>query len=368
MKPVKICFVSLYAYHLFNPACKSQFGGAEIQLYYLATGLARDPNFNISFVVGDFGQPDIEIRDGVRIYKCFNLAGGQRYVRAIRLIKLLMGIDADIYVRRAASPITGMLALFGRFAHKKFVYMIAHDADVEKKPQYGKSWLWWAIFTAGLRCADLVVSQHQNQKEILKERYKKDSIVRRSAHLIPENIPVSDKEYILWVARCEGWKQPEVFIEIAKHFPGTKFVMICAESTNKMYFKKIRTEALKLPDMEFVEYVPFGEIDNYFLGARVFINTSAMEGFPNTLIQAAKNKALILSLSVNPDDILDKYTMGICAKGSFEKLKHDLEMVLRDKRLWQKLTDNAYGYAKENHDIMKIIEEDKKIFMNLVFG
>ena len=49
-KPVKICFVVLKAYPLFNPDVKSNFGGAEVDSYLLATELAKDKNFEVSFI------------------------------------------------------------------------------------------------------------------------------------------------------------------------------------------------------------------------------------------------------------------------------------------------------------------------------
>ncbi len=370
MRPVRICFISLHAYHLFNGACRTVFGGAEVQLYYLATKLAEDPAFDVNFVVGDFGQPDIEMRDGVRLFKYPGRAGGIRFIRGIgataRLMRLLSGIDADIYVQRAAGPITGVLALFCKCARKKFVYMIAHDVDVKKEPQYGKGWLWWAIFRAGLRHADLVVSQHRGQKERLEEGYHRTSVVRRSAHAIPEDVPVLEKNRVLWVARCEKWKRPEAFIGLAEQFPAVRFVMICPESSDKNYFDMIRARACFLPNMEFVGYVPFREVDDYFLDARVFVNTSGMEGFPNTFIQAAKNKAVILSLEVDPGGILGRDGMGICAKGDIHRLRDCLKELLASDGLCREISGKAYRYVEENHDINRIIEEDKRMLFDLV--
>ena len=49
--PLRVCFVNFFAYPLFNPAAGTSFGGAELQLYTLATELARDPGFAVSFLV-----------------------------------------------------------------------------------------------------------------------------------------------------------------------------------------------------------------------------------------------------------------------------------------------------------------------------
>ncbi len=59
-KKNRVCFVSLKAYPLFNPDISSVFGGAEVDLYMLATELANDERFEVSFIVGDYGQPPLE--------------------------------------------------------------------------------------------------------------------------------------------------------------------------------------------------------------------------------------------------------------------------------------------------------------------
>lgn len=62
-----ICFVKPEAYRLFNPASGRRFGGSEVRAYLFATGLARLPGSEVSFVVFDHGQ-GVERRDGVTLY------------------------------------------------------------------------------------------------------------------------------------------------------------------------------------------------------------------------------------------------------------------------------------------------------------
>ena len=59
---IRVCFVSPKAYPIFNPDIESVFGGAEVDLYMIATELAKDPDFNVSFIAADYGQADEEIR------------------------------------------------------------------------------------------------------------------------------------------------------------------------------------------------------------------------------------------------------------------------------------------------------------------
>lgn len=64
----KICFVELYSYSLFNQETKYLFGGAEVRAYTLGTALAKKPEFDVSFVVFNHGQPSKEIYNSVNVF------------------------------------------------------------------------------------------------------------------------------------------------------------------------------------------------------------------------------------------------------------------------------------------------------------
>jgi len=54
---MKICFISPASYPVLNPNIKSVFGGAEVQMAYLAKSLSQDKNNEIHLMVSDYGQP-----------------------------------------------------------------------------------------------------------------------------------------------------------------------------------------------------------------------------------------------------------------------------------------------------------------------
>jgi glycosyltransferase involved in cell wall biosynthesis len=319
-------------------------------------------------VTSDFGQPERQVVEGVILYKFMSPLRGIRYFRTLheylRLWKLMKAIDADIYIQRAAGMITGMVSLFCQLNGKKFIYMAAHDNDVmrDKRPSWMPGGLIgaliWLSYKYGLRSASATIVQHQQQRNDLWKYYRKKAIIRPSAHRMPNEHGFPDKYIILWVARCEEWKQPELFLKLASAFTEEEFCMVCPKSLDKDYFDRLKAAATK--NITFIDYVPFEKIDEYFLKAKIFVNTSKVEGFPNTFIQAAKSKTPILSFNVDPDDILGKYRIGKCAKGDYQLLVKSLDMLLHDEVVLRAMSDNAYAFAKEKYDIKKIIEDDKR--------
>ena len=334
-------------------------GGSEVQLYQLAKKIAEDERFDVSFVVGDFGQENIELYDNISIFKAFPIKRKEfKYITGfyyqLKFLFLLKRINADVYIQRAAGAETGLVAFFSKLFEKKFIYMTASSIDVDGTYKK-RDLLTGFIYEYGLKNASIVIVQGEEYKQILKERYKRDSVIIKNSFRIPEHAPnISKKKTILWVGTSQLLKQPEIFLEMAKNMPQERFVMIMPKH-NLNLWDNIKREVENIPNIEFIEKVPFEEIDSYFAEAKLFVNTSTFEGFPNTFVQAMMNSAPIASLNVNPDNFLEKYHCGFCAKKNVDDLISFARDILKNNERWQHECANAFKYAKENHDINKIV-------------
>jgi glycosyltransferase involved in cell wall biosynthesis len=371
---LRVCFFSLGAYHFFNPGVEHAFGGAELQLHLLATHLAKDPGFDVSFIVGEYGQPRRESRQGVALYSFDTNQGGLKYTKTmgyyLRLWRLLKDVDSRVYIQRTAGVLTLAIALFCKVFGRKFVYMVAHDEDlmVATPAWYGggaRGWLGWRLFSRGLRMSDLVIVQHEGQKEELARVFGKEGVVRPSAHLIPADGPAGSRNFFLWVARCEPWKRPGIYLDIARSLPGDEFVMICPPSQDRDLFDSVRRRAGDLRNVQFHDYVPHQEMASYFRRARAFVNTSRKEGFPNTFVEAAREGTPVLSLSVDPDGVLEGHGFGRAFGGDAGGLSSFLGRLRPEGGEWERLSKNARSYALRHHDIGRIVEEDKRLLSSL---
>jgi len=361
--PVRVCFVGFYAGPLFKPGQTGDIGGAEVQLYTLARELARDSGFRVDFIVREENGGS-ETIDGVTVHKLPPLrkpGPGRRLAYAAGLWRLLRTIGSDVVVQRAASSQTTLLGLYCALNRRRFVYMTAHDSDVEReKPAWFPGSVTWWAYRLGLRLADQVIVQHERQRERLMDNYAKAGIVRPCALEAGEALPAGERRNILWVARCEPIKQPEIFISLAQAFPQESFVMVCPPAASgPAYFESVRDLALKQQNVTFVGHVPFSEIGAYFRAARLFVNTAAQEGFPNTFVQAWLHGAPVVSLSVDPGNVMERHRLGITCDGSQAALELALSSLLADRPLQERLALNAYAYAHEHHDIRRQVKLDR---------
>ncbi|HSV27879.1 MAG TPA: glycosyltransferase, partial [Sedimentisphaerales bacterium] len=171
----------------------------------------------------------------------------------------------------------------------------------------------------------------------------------------------------LWMGRSAAVKGPTRFLELARLKPGLKFTMVCQPAADDMDFGKLASEAAGIHNLTFVPGVPFGQTDTYFAGAKVLVNTSDSEGFPNVFVQATKYGVPILSLNVNPDGFLDKYRCGLCAGGDWRRFVEMLDMLL-DAANYAAYSENARGYFNENHDMGTIIAKYKESLIGSADG
>jgi glycosyltransferase involved in cell wall biosynthesis len=181
--------------------------------------------------------------------------------------------------------------------------------------------------------------------------------VIKNSYSIQKNKNPLNKEYILWVSRCEVWKNPDIFIEFAGKCPEYSFVMICpAQKHQEEFFEVTKKQAREKKNLKFIDFVPFEDIQEYFDRALVFVGTSEYEGFPNTFLQSCMAYTPIVSYKVNPDDFINKHDLGYCASGDKGKLEDYLRKLLNDKKEWRKKSENAFKYIEKNHDINVNIE------------
>lgn len=350
-----ICFISQFAAGLFSQSTGVTYGGAEVQLYQLANELAKRDDVEISFLTAAQLQSSVQQINNIKVYQTLlakrTIPFFSHFRGVWRLWRNLHKINADVYIQRALGPETGLIALYCKIFKKRFVYMIAHEWDVSGK-FIKEHRLIGRLALYGMRQANIIIAQNIDQQKTLKENFNLDSTVLPSVYNIPmKPVEFVDRQYVLWVGRAEIWKQPEVYIELAELMPEYHFVMIMPSSNYPKFYAELVERVKNISNLTFIQKVQFNKIDDYFKKALLFTNTSTVEGFPNTFIQAAKNSTPILSLSVNPDNILEKYDFGKVANGSKEVFFSLARELLQHPDQLENLGAKGYVYSKKEHDV-----------------
>lgn len=370
-KQLKICILSELAYPLL--ARQGNHGGAELQMIILAKELVKR-SYDVSFVTFDKSMNSNEIIEGIKVYNPFDSKNsGFTYLNPknlYKLLKILKKINADIYIQRATTPLTGVVSFFAKLNNKVFLYSAASDNDVSVNLSF-KSLkdLKNIFFWFGVKNCNLVLCQTNHQKNLLNQALNKSGRVIKNFFpltTIEQKSKDSSIIKILWVGRIIKDKKPDIFLNLADCFPDYKFWMIgFPSSSHPEYYYEIKESAKKIKNLDFIGIVPHDEIHKYYEKSHLFIHTSANEGFPNTFLEAWGNAIPIVSLNFDPDEIICKYKLGFHST-TFDDLVKYTSQLLKNESLRNNMGINAKNYVLREHNVNNIIDEYERLINNII--
>ncbi len=367
---LKICFVSLSSYPLLKGINSGYVGGAEMQQVEIAKELKKRGH-EISFMTYGKNNDNKNSLDRIQIFSVYDRNHAKDYSilkKAFFIYKKMKEVDADIYFCRAGSP--GISSIFCKLNKKILIKSIATDAEVARESLIKKNWFIDYLLKIAnwldLKLSDTIVSQSEFQKLKLKERFNLNStVIKNSLDVSLQFNKKSSGDYLLWVGTIRSIKQPELLLKVAQYFPDYKFVIIGGKGENSEYFKKIKNTAEKIKNINFKGFVSPQEIYYYYQKAILLINTSKTEGFPNIFLEAWLHFIPVVSLNVDPDEIISRYKLGFHSK-TFEQMLINIETLLKDKELLEMMGKNGRKYVEENHDIRKAADQYEILIQDMI--
>jgi len=358
----KICFVESQSYSVFSADTKvAASGGESVQHTLLAREFAAQ-GWQVSMVSKDVGQIDGDIVAGVRIWKTYRQDSGLPYLRFFypRLYsnwRALANADADIYFQSCAGLMTGVVAKYSARHNRKMIFRVAHDADCIPGEQLVKNNRDRRIYEYGLRRADLISVQSKVQAEAMEENYGLDTtLVNMIAEMPVDEFAAQRDIDVLWVNNFRAFKRPELVCEIARKMPDVSFTMIGGViRAHKDLYKRVEEEARELPNVNFVGPVPYSEVNTYFSRAKLFLNTSDSEGFPNSFLQALVRRVPVITY-FDPDGLIRSNDMGV-AVASQEEFHVPLQELLQSEVRRQEMGTRGQQFVIDYYSPAAIVDE-----------
>jgi len=317
----------------------------EHDLFYLAR---RVPDERRGFAGYDVRQ--IASPDGLRRYG--------EILDTWDLLRLLREIAPDVIYQRVGGAHTGIAAYYAKTQGKRCVWHVASDVDVmpfdrRLSRNVALRYVDKLALEYGLRNADAIVTQTQQQAEYLWRYYR-----RRADVTIPNYHPSAtgrrDKTgpiKVVWVANVKALKRPELFIRLAKELGdlhGVEFIMIGKPMGRPDWCREVIERAAQTGNLCYLGEQPQETVNRVLAGGHILVNTSTHEGFPNTFIQAWLHEVPVLSLCVNPDGVFDDRRIGVCA-GSYDSLKRNVAELIENESLRETMGRQARAYAQAKH-------------------
>ena len=346
---MKICIVGFDDYpQLANLKDAKYVGGESVQHVLLARAW-RDLGHEVSMIVLDHGQGRNTYVEGIRAIAPYARDEGLPVLRFAHprltgMISAMREIDADVYYQSPAGAATGIAAWFCRRHGKRFIMRVASDLACIPGKQLIRFWRDRKIYEYGVRNADLIVAQSEQQRTLLQENYGVKSEVLDMAVEMPSG-PQPEKDIdVLWVANFRPVKRPEVVLDLARRLPQVRFTMAGGALPGvEDYYEAMQKAASELPNVVFPGAVPYADVGAYFSRAKIFLNTSQIEGFPNTFLQAWVRNVPVVTF-FDPDSLVKQRQLGRTA-ANFDDMVDAIQSLLNDDGERQRAGERARTYA-----------------------
>jgi len=316
---MRIAILAPFAHAAFMPGWKGRTtGGAEFQLRSLGL-LLSSLGHEIDYLMEGDQSESLPIDSG-KLWRIMPL-GGLPVLKLIHpkgstLLRFLKSRKIDLLIQRGASESTALGMACARIAGLPFLFLLASDSDVQPGHEILPHPQDPVLYRMALKHIRWIVAQTQGQADLLRHFYGK------RARIIPSMLPPlppggfssGPHDRILWGGNLRDLKRPEWLIESALRFPDIRFLVFGGRAGgHEIYADRIIVKLRSLPNVEYLGWVAHDEVPELFSRARVFLNTSIVEGFPNTFLEAWRQKIPVIS-TVDPGGLIREGRLGYFAE------------------------------------------------------
>jgi glycosyltransferase involved in cell wall biosynthesis len=270
-------------------------------------------------------------------------------------IQIYDDIGASIYMMHGNHNWAAELAYYCVKNNKKYVMSAGSDHDFEAARHTNSNTDMYGSFIAlmkyTIKNAHMIIAQNRHQADLAKNIFGREAIV------IPNPVDLTlrcerdkDANTILWVGKSDDRiKLPDLFLDLVAKRPQYHFEMIMNIAIDSVH-KQILERGKNYPNLKMITFIPYEQIEKHYAGARLLVNTSLFEGFPNTFLQAAKYGVPIVSLQVNPNEMISQHGCGLLCNGDFDLLVENVSRLMTDQTCYSKMASACTDYVSKHHE------------------
>ena len=172
---------------------------------------------------------------------------------------------------------------------------------------------------------------------------------------------------VLWVANIRRLKRPDRVLELAGGLPEVQIHMAGGPLPGEeALFHDVSRAAAGSANVHFHGGLSYRDANALYGRARVFVNTSDIEGFPNSYLQAWIRGVPVVTL-IDPDGVIEREGLG-AAVSSPAEMRDAIRRLLGDPAAWKAASDRCCtfmarergedsvlaAYLKTFEDVMRI--------------
>lgn len=355
---MKICLLGFDNLPILAPEYERHtVGGESVQQTLLARALVRRGH-EVNMVATDRGQPDGARWDSIRVFKAYAPGAGLPVLRFIHprwtgLWSALARADADLYYTSCAGMHVGLLALFCAKAGRRFVFRAASDTDGDPSRLLVRYFRDRWLYHYGLRRAGAILAQSACQVRAFERNY---GLASRIAGMLVE-APATAASHtfdVLWVSNIRSVKRADRILALAAKLPGFMIHMVGGSLPGEeSLFRHVKQAAATRPNVTFYGRLPYRAANALYDRAKVLVNTSDVEGFPNSYLQAWIRGVPVVTL-IDPDGVIEREGLGVAVK-SPERIADAVRHLLGDAATWRAASDRCRAFMEREYGEGKVL-------------
>jgi glycosyltransferase involved in cell wall biosynthesis len=243
----------------------------------------------------------------------------------------------------------GLLALFCRWHGRRFVFRTASDPDCDRTRvhllvRYARD---RRLYEYGLRRADAILVQSAAQAARLAATFGLSG--RVAGMLVDAPLPACGRDIdVLWVSNIRAEKRPDRFLALARRLPHASMHMVGGPLPGAdAMFREIGSAAAATSNVMFHGPLSYCATNDLYGRARLLVNTSDIEGFPNSYLQAWVRGVPVVTL-IDPDGVIAREGLGV-AVASPEEFPAAIGELLGDSGKWRAASERCRAFMAREY-------------------
>ena len=360
-----ICFVNYQVGHLLGLG-RGVAGGAESQVMMMARALA-DKGYKVSIITElDKSNPIIQ-KWGVHWHHvAFDYLGGSKKQLPenwFQLCSKIQSLRPDIIHIKHPRHLLMPLGILARTIGAKLFFHAAIDKDFDQESLKNEPPLARWLYDSGLKLTTGIIAQTKFQEAQINrlKKYRVDVVsnIFESPNAKTSTADFHKREFFLWVGSNSERKRPQIFIELAKQLPSLEFLMVYAQGDGT---GNINQDHIPL-NLKLVSQLPRHQLFDYYGRSHALISTSRLEGFPNVFLESWSMGTPVLSVDVDPDDVIKNHQLGNVV-GSASDLISLCQSYQEDMKKLEIQGRNGLAYVQNYHGAKLVVEQLERAFFN----
>lgn len=176
-----------------------------------------------------------------------------------------------------------------------------------------------------------------------------------------------DEPTIVWVARWDPQKRPDMALLIAKQLPQFKFIMIGTANRNSAHYEIVeeylKKEFSDLKNLTILGFVSEEEKRDIIGRSWIFLNTSIREGLPSSFEEALAEGTPLVSY-VDPEQYVSKF--GVKAKSYTVQGFVDAIKTIINGEMFTNIGLKSIPFIKRNHETKIVMNRHLQIYNEIL--